>query len=160
MISAKDIAKRFKNTSPVDRIVRETLRNVVREINHQTREGKTIIHYTLSKMFDPMGDLDSRDVRALVYAGVIQELEINGYKVELKIIDNKPILIINPGVSIAQSLDANTAREFVKRHTSSKQPKKVVISSPRHNTRQEIPKPQVDWSTPSRDIFDILNDCD
>lgn len=163
MISAKDVAKRFKSITPIDRIVRESIRNISREINSQTREGKTVIEVTLSKLYDSVGDLSHNDVRVLVYAGIIQELEVNGYNVKFKLINKSPKLYISTGVNVAHEMDVNIAKEYVKRHLA-KPEKSTKIPTPQPKVRIPLPPTKnilPDWSSNNNsDIFDILNNDD
>lgn len=159
MIPAKDIAKRFRLTTPIDRIVRETLRDISGAINRQTREGKTVVEYNLKLLYDPIGDLTERDIRILVCAGVIQELETNGYKVEVQTNEGLT-LIIKTGIEIAYELDINTAREFVKRHNQvTKKPKTPVKPSEMQNKNQGRETHTIfSMDYDDKEIFDILNE--
>lgn len=161
MIPAKDIAKRFRLTTPIDRIVRETLRDISGAINRQTREGKTIVDYNLKLLYEPVGDLSERDIRVLVCAGVIQELETNGYKVEVNTNDGLT-LVIKTGIEIAHELDVNTAREFVRRHNlqASKKPKTPIQQLTQPQEFKNFGKTDTTFSMDydDKEVFDILND--
>ncbi len=159
MIPAKDIAKRFRFITPIDRIVRETLRDISGAINRQTREGKTIIEYNIKLLYEPVGDLTERDIRVLVCAGVIQELETNGYKVEVNT-EEGLTLIIKTGIELAHELDVNTAREFVKRHNiqASKKPKTPTTGVPQVGVRPQQNNPMFSMDYDDKEVFDILND--
>lgn len=165
MLKASDVAGRFRKITPVDRIIRDILKNIMREINNQTNSGRTVVRYVLQKLFDDIGDLSGRDIRSLVYAGVIKRLEELEYIVKLIIEDDKrPVLLISTGIDIAKEMDVETAKEYVKRHNpkvvAKRQRPTPITARDRAVTPRKPPNTDFKFSQNNGDVFDILNQFD
>ena len=177
MLKASDVATRFRKITPIDRLRKDVLTNINRTINQKTREGQISIRYVLPKRFNSIGDLSCSEIRALVYAGVIKQLEELEYIVRFKVEDDKPVLIISTGIDLAKKLDVASAKEYIRRHVKVEKPPKQSQSQPQStpNKPQILPPRQqlgvqhtgriesdadaeFMFSTSHDDVFDILNE--